>query len=104
MNTPSSTTDRRTTPPTPPVRRSPSPVAKWLTIIFMVLAGLYLVIGGVWLIAVGGSPYYVVAGIVMLAIARLVLRKSALALWLYALLLICTLIWAVAGRASTFGH
>jgi quinoprotein glucose dehydrogenase len=79
----------------PPVRRSSSPVPRLLTIIFMVVAGLYLVIGGGWLVAVGGSPYYVIAGIVMLIIAWLVMRQSTVALWLYALLLICTLIWAV---------
>jgi quinoprotein glucose dehydrogenase len=90
------------TPSSPHVRRSSSPVPKWLTVIFLTLAGLFLAVGGGWLIAVGGTPYYLIAGLVMLAIAWLVHRQNAVALWLYALLLLCTLIWAVAEAGFDF--
>ncbi|WP_277182522.1 glucose/quinate/shikimate family membrane-bound PQQ-dependent dehydrogenase [Caballeronia sp. BR00000012568055] len=90
------------TPSSPQVRRSSSPVPKWLTVIFLTLAGLFLVVGGGWLIAVGGTPYYLIAGLVMLVIAWLVHRQNAVALWLYALLVLCTLIWAVAEAGFDF--
>lgn len=73
-----------------------------LTWAFFVLAGLYLGIGGAWLVVVGGTPYYVVAGVVMLVVAWLIRRRSALALWLYALTLIATLIWAVVEAGFDF--
>jgi quinoprotein glucose dehydrogenase len=74
---------------------SPSGIARWLSVLFTVVSGLYLLIGGVWLVAIGGSPYYIVAGVIFLAVAWMIHRGSGLALLLYALLLIGTLIWAV---------
>ncbi|BCG02904.1 glucose dehydrogenase (plasmid) [Paraburkholderia sp. PGU19] len=78
-----------------PLRHTSPPVIAWLTVLFAVLSGLYLLIGGIWLVTIGGSPYYIVAGIVLLAVAWLIHRGNGLALSLYALLLIGTLIWAV---------
>ncbi|KQR90295.1 glucose dehydrogenase [Burkholderia sp. Leaf177] len=80
-------------PPRSPA--SASPIVKWLTIAFLSLSGIYLVAMGIWLIAIGGSPYYVVAGIFMLAVAVLTWRRNVSALYLYALLLFGTLVWAV---------
>ncbi|WP_213777241.1 glucose/quinate/shikimate family membrane-bound PQQ-dependent dehydrogenase [Caballeronia sp. dw_276] len=76
-------------------RASASPVVKWLTIAFLLLSGIYLVAMGIWLIAIGGSPYYLIAGLFMLAIAYFIWRGNTSALYLYALLLFGTLIWAV---------
>ncbi|NVN13473.1 membrane-bound PQQ-dependent dehydrogenase, glucose/quinate/shikimate family, partial [Nguyenibacter vanlangensis] len=59
------------------------------------LIGLYLLAGGVWLTALGGSLYYVVAGIMLLVTAVLLLRRRQEALWVYAALLIGTMVWAV---------
>ncbi|MDR5784468.1 glucose/quinate/shikimate family membrane-bound PQQ-dependent dehydrogenase [Caballeronia sp. LZ065] len=81
---------------------APFPVAKWITFAFSVLSGAYMIIGGGWLVAIGGSPYYVIAGIMMLAIALLVGRNDRRAFWLYALLLLGTLIWALAESGSDF--
>src|SRR5690349_9512140 len=75
--------------------RTSPPVIAWLTVLFAVLSGLYLLTGGIWLVTIGGTPYYIVAGIVLLAVAWLIHRGNGLALSLYALLLIGTLIWAV---------
>ncbi|GBQ90114.1 PQQ-dependent membrane-bound glucose dehydrogenase [Gluconacetobacter johannae DSM 13595] len=60
------------------------------------LIGLYLLAGGVWLTALGGSAYYVVAGLMLLVTAGLLFRRRQEALWVYAALLIGTMIWAVA--------
>ncbi|MFM0616306.1 glucose/quinate/shikimate family membrane-bound PQQ-dependent dehydrogenase [Paraburkholderia nemoris] len=70
-------------------------VARLLSVLFAALSGLYLLIGGTWLSAIGGSLYYIVAGIVMLATSVLLYRRKASALVLYVLLLLCTIIWAV---------
>ncbi len=77
------------------MRTSPSGIGRWLSVLFAVLSGLYLLIGGVWLLTIGGSPYYIVAGIVLLAVGWMIYRGNGIALLLYALLLIGTLIWAV---------
>ncbi|MCX4174880.1 MULTISPECIES: glucose/quinate/shikimate family membrane-bound PQQ-dependent dehydrogenase [Paraburkholderia] len=66
-----------------------------ITLLFTVLTALYLLIGGVWLLAVGGSAYYVITGIVLLGVAWLLWRRSPAALVLYALVLIGTAIWAL---------
>src|SRR4051794_38240975 len=62
---------------------------------FFVAMGLALGGGGAWLAALGGSLYYLVAGIALLATAWLLARRRAEALWVYAALLLGTMIWAV---------
>ncbi|MEX5409432.1 glucose/quinate/shikimate family membrane-bound PQQ-dependent dehydrogenase [Atlantibacter hermannii] len=66
-----------------------------LTALFAVLCGLYLLIGGVWLITLGGSWYYPIAGLVMLGVAWLLWRGKQSALWLYAALLLATMLWSI---------
>ncbi|MBV4412541.1 glucose/quinate/shikimate family membrane-bound PQQ-dependent dehydrogenase [Enterobacteriaceae bacterium YMB-R22] len=67
-----------------------------LSALFALLTGLYLLVGGIWLAAVGGSWYYPIAGVVMLMVAGQLYRKRAAALWLYAALLLCTMLWGIA--------
>ncbi|MGU3489721.1 membrane-bound PQQ-dependent dehydrogenase, glucose/quinate/shikimate family, partial [Enterobacter bugandensis] len=55
----------------------------------------YLLIGGVWLVSLGGSWYYPIAGLVMLAVTAMLWRGKRAALWLYALVLLVTMIWGV---------
>ena len=74
---------------------SGSRVIATLTALFAVLTGLYLLIGGIWLVAIGGSWYYPIAGVVMLVTAWLLWQRKALALWIYAALLLCTAVWSV---------
>ncbi|HHZ0871185.1 TPA: quinoprotein glucose dehydrogenase [Escherichia coli] len=66
-----------------------------LTALFAALCGLYLLIGGGWLVAIGGSWYYPIAGLVMLGVAWMLWRSKRAALWLYAALLLGTMIWGV---------
>ncbi|MDQ7881792.1 glucose/quinate/shikimate family membrane-bound PQQ-dependent dehydrogenase [Atlantibacter hermannii] len=66
-----------------------------LTALFAVLCGLYLFIGGVWLVTLGGSWYYPIAGLVMLGVAWLLWRGKQAALWLYAALLLATMLWSI---------
>ena len=67
---------------------------KFLSII-MCLFALPLVIGGGYLLYLGGSPYYVVAGVLMLASAWLLLKRQWLAYALYSIFIVGSVIWAV---------
>lgn len=65
------------------------------TAIILALMGLALVAGGGWLLWLGGSSYYLICGIALGATAWLLALRRAAALWLYAALLLGTMIWAV---------
>jgi quinoprotein glucose dehydrogenase len=66
-----------------------------ITSILFALIGLALAGGGVWLVALGGSPFYLFAGLMFLITAALLFRRRAAALWVYALLVFGALIWAI---------
>ncbi len=66
-----------------------------LTALFAALSGVYLLVGGIWLAKIGGSLYYIVAGVVLLVTAWLLYRRRASALFLYAIFLLGTTIWSV---------
>lgn len=66
-----------------------------ITAVVYALVGLYLLAGGIWLTALGGSLYYLIAGALLLVTAVLLLRRRQEALWVYAALLIGTMVWAV---------
>ena len=63
--------------------------------IIIALAGMALCAGGVWLITLGGSWFYLIAGLAFLVTAYLLLQRSPAALWLYALIVAGTLAWAL---------
>src|SRR5215813_2718105 len=71
---------------------------RWLlaTGIVLLIFALALLFGGVWLLSLGGSAYYVIAGIGFAACGALIVAGRRESLWLYALLLLGTLIWAIA--------
>ena len=60
------------------------------------LLGLWLTGFGAYLASLGGSLYYVLAGIGLIATAVLLFRRNAAALIVYAVVLAGTLIWAIA--------
>jgi quinoprotein glucose dehydrogenase len=66
-----------------------------LTAIVFTMLGMPLAGGGLWLVVLGGSAYYLLAGIALLATAVLVLMRHSAALWLYAALVMVSLGWAV---------
>jgi quinoprotein glucose dehydrogenase len=68
---------------------------RWLTVLWLWAAGAWLAWGGAQLLWAGGSGYYVVAGVLLLAVGLGVARRSAMALWLFALWLLGTALWAV---------
>src|SRR6185503_16628201 len=62
------------------------------------LFGLALAGGGAWLASLGGSWFYVLAGLLLLITAFLLWRGRPAALLLYALIVVATLAWAVYER------
>ncbi len=66
-----------------------------LIALVILLLGLALVIGGTWLIAVGGSWGYALLAVPLLISAVLLLRRRRSALAMYALVIALTLVWAL---------
>lgn len=65
------------------------------TIVILAIFGIGLLIGGVWLAALGGSFYYVIAALLMLVTAFLLYRGQISALMIYAVLVLGSVIWAI---------
>ncbi|WP_150293174.1 membrane-bound PQQ-dependent dehydrogenase, glucose/quinate/shikimate family [Sphingobium estronivorans] len=62
---------------------------------FLLLVGLALAIGGGWLAGLGGSPYYVLAGIGCIVAGILICRGRRLGAQIYLCVFLATLLWAV---------
>ncbi|WAP68222.1 hypothetical protein [Jiella pelagia] len=63
--------------------------------VVIVLFGLPIFGGGAYLIWLGGSWYYFIAGIGLLATAWFLVKASMLAVWVYLATWVFTLIWAL---------
>ncbi|HWU94053.1 MAG TPA: membrane-bound PQQ-dependent dehydrogenase, glucose/quinate/shikimate family, partial [Sphingomonas sp.] len=61
----------------------------------LALIGAVLIIGGIWLAAIGGSIYYLLAGFGLAASGVLLVRGRSLGAWLYAAIWLLTIIWAL---------
>lgn len=66
-----------------------------VTGIIFALIGLGIGAAGLWLAALGGSWYYIFAGIGFFITAVLLLRRHAAALWVYTAVILGTLAWAL---------
>ncbi|MBX4902619.1 glucose/quinate/shikimate family membrane-bound PQQ-dependent dehydrogenase [Rhizobium bangladeshense] len=66
-----------------------------VTSILFIIIGLALGGGGLWLVTLGGSVFYLFAGLIFLVTAGLLLMRKAAALWVYAVLVVAALAWAV---------
>ncbi len=63
--------------------------------LFFSVIGLFLFLGGIQLVLVGGSLYYLITGIILLVIAWAVGNKKTIAAILYQCLLGATVVWSV---------
>lgn len=66
-----------------------------LTVVIAAVIGLFLLVGGIWLTVLGGSFYYVIAGLALLIFAWLLLKRSSTSIWLYAALMLGTTLWGI---------
>lgn len=66
-----------------------------ITVFIFTIIGIGLLIGGIWLAAIGGSIYYIIAAVLMLLTAFLLYKGRISALLVYAALVLGTVIWAI---------
>jgi quinoprotein glucose dehydrogenase len=81
--------------PSPKTERN---FAFWWTMLVgavLVLFGLPIFAGGVWLIILGGSWYYLLAGMGLLATAYFLFRRELTAVWIYGVTYLGTVVWAL---------
>lgn len=78
---------------------SPRPIASGVVV---ALLGLYFLGGGVWLAALGGSLYYLIAGVAMIASGVLIALGRRAGAWIYLVVWIGTLVWALAESGLNF--
>ncbi|WP_449396023.1 membrane-bound PQQ-dependent dehydrogenase, glucose/quinate/shikimate family [Devosia riboflavina] len=78
------------------VGRGRGPGFWWTMFVGVVLLvfGLPIAAGGIWLITLGGSWYYLPAGIGLLLTAWFLLQRSMTAVWIYVLTYAATVVWA----------
>ncbi|MFC3079681.1 membrane-bound PQQ-dependent dehydrogenase, glucose/quinate/shikimate family [Phenylobacterium terrae] len=63
--------------------------------VLLALIGLVLTIGGAWLAFIGGSPYYLLAGLGLCAAGWFLFRGRLLGALIYTLVFVATLLWAL---------
>ncbi|MCK0107460.1 glucose/quinate/shikimate family membrane-bound PQQ-dependent dehydrogenase [Marinobacter sp. S0848L] len=63
--------------------------------IVLLLLGIVLLAGGVWLVSLGGSLYYAIAGIALIVAGLASKGRRPVARWVYAAFLAGTAIWAL---------
>ncbi|MBA1271877.1 glucose/quinate/shikimate family membrane-bound PQQ-dependent dehydrogenase [Stutzerimonas azotifigens] len=71
------------------------PLRITLTALIVLVLGIIMAAGGAYLAALGGSWYYLIAGIGLLVVAGLLFTRRRAALWVYAVLLLGTLAWTI---------
>ncbi len=71
---------------------------RWAAILLgalFALIGLILAIGGAWLLSLGGSAYYLLAGIGLILSGVLLILGRALGAWIYIGVFVLTVLWAL---------
>ncbi|WP_429930441.1 glucose/quinate/shikimate family membrane-bound PQQ-dependent dehydrogenase [Agrobacterium vitis] len=66
-----------------------------VTAVVFAVIGLALGGGGGYLLSLGGSPFYLIAGLAFILVALLLLMRKAAALWIYGLFILGCLGWAI---------
>src|SRR5690242_9140781 len=82
----------------PPPSSAESPRSRAVPVatgVIYCVIGLALAAGGLWLAILGGSLYYVIAGLGILVTGALLVAGRPSALCIYGAVLIGTLIWAI---------
>lgn len=77
----------------------PKYLHRWPTTLFgivLILIGLGLAVGGGRLVGLGGSWYYLIAGIAMAVSGVFYMRRQLIGAWLYAAIFVATVVWTLA--------
>ena len=75
---------------------------KTILAIVAIILGLVLLIGGIYLAVLGGSWYYIIAGLFFIATAILLQKLKSSALIVYAILVLGTVVWGLWEVGSDF--
>ena len=70
-------------------------LVRWTLGGLLLVVGLALAVGGAWLIALGGSAYYAIAGLLCVLSGALICRRRRAGLWVYAATVAGTGLWAL---------
>ncbi len=73
---------------------------RWILAMVMAILAATLLLGGVRLLTLGGSPYYLLAGLAVGASAWLVGKGDRRGAWIYLALLVATVLWAFFERGT----
>ncbi|MEB3766419.1 glucose/quinate/shikimate family membrane-bound PQQ-dependent dehydrogenase [Acinetobacter sp. MD2] len=68
----------------------------------LLISGAFYAIGGGKLISLGGSWYFLITGLMMLASAFFIFKKKAAGVWLYSVAFVGTIIWALIDAGFEF--
>ncbi|HEY8571624.1 membrane-bound PQQ-dependent dehydrogenase, glucose/quinate/shikimate family [Phenylobacterium sp.] len=80
-------------------------VGYWLAVLFSLIiaaVGVPLVLGGFQLTSLGGSPYYLAAGVALIVGGVLMAMRRPLGALIYGLTLLATIVWALAESGVSF--
>ncbi|TWI50903.1 quinate dehydrogenase (quinone) [Pseudomonas duriflava] len=81
---------------------SPSRWPIWIAALGVLVFGLLYVAGGGYLATLGGSWYFLLSGLGLVISAVLLFKKRLLGAWLFALIMVATVIWALADAGLNF--
>ena len=70
-------------------------LAHWVFVVLLALIGLLLTVPGGFLVYLGGSPYYVIAGLATLATCWFVFRRSPKAIYVFGAIIGVTVVWSL---------
>lgn len=87
-----------TAPPSPPPPNPVDPLKRrvaWAAGVVLLVLGVPLLLAGFWLVVLGGSSYYLLAGLGFALSGVMLARRSPSGLWIFALLVAGTLAWAL---------
>jgi quinoprotein glucose dehydrogenase len=79
-------------------RFAPSGAGGWYSLVLgvvIVLIGLVIGAGGLWLVSLGGSAYYLLAGLGLIVSGVLLVLRRRLGAWLYFVVVALTILWAL---------
>ena len=73
-----------------------------LLAIVMIVFGLPLIFGGAYLISLGGSWYYIIAGLALVISGIQLFRNKMSGAWIFAIFFVFTLLWTIWESGSRF--
>ena len=74
----------------------------WVAALGVLVFGLLYVAGGGYLATLGGSLYFLLAGLGMVASSILLFKKRLAGAWLFAAVMVASVIWAVVDAGLVF--